>query len=72
MTQVSAHADHDRRHYRFERMRADRLYIPLEPTPAPIRAWRWDIFAAVTVVVLGYLCFPIAAWLAVVVAQVWP
>lgn len=58
--------------YRFARYRADRLYIPLEKSQSNFVAWRWDILAALAVVALGYVAFPVAAWLAVVVAEVFP
>lgn len=72
MTTISSQAEYRRQDYQFDRYRSDRLYIPLQSSPAPIHGVRWDILAALAVVALGYVAFPVAAWLAVVVAEVFP
>jgi hypothetical protein len=69
---ISSQAEYRRQDYQFDRVRADRLYVPLEPSPAPITAWRWDIIAALTVVALGYVAFPVAGAAVVFFARVLP
>ena len=79
MTQISAHADYKTTDYRFERVRSDRLYVPLEPSPPPLGRWswlrhatRWDIAVAVGVILLMCLALPVSQFAAEVMEKVWP
>lgn len=57
---VSSNAETKRADYRFERLRQDRLYVPLEPSAPPLKGWVSSIAVAFGIIILGTLAFPAA------------
>lgn len=57
---IGAHADHEDRHYRFVRQRADRDYVPLERS-APVFITRGDLLSLIGLGLLFVAAFVVPA-----------
>lgn len=61
MTPISSQSVYRRQDYQFARQRADRMYVPLERSPANFRSWRPrrpDVLCAIGIIIFGYVIFP--------------